>query len=99
VNTLDFKIKSISLLNEEKDNLVKKLRISVPINELTEAFIAEMLVLFEKYPGRAAVQFEIVDDMNGNVSLNLFSKKQRIEVNQKIIDIIGDLQNIYFSIN
>ena len=99
VNILDFKIKSISLLHEEKDKLVKKLRISVPINELTEALIEEMFVLFEKYPGQANVQFEIVDDVNRNVSLSLIAKNHGIEVNQKIIDTISDLQNIYFSIN
>ena len=99
VNVLDFKIKSITLLQDEKDKLIKSLKITVPINELTETFVEDMYDITKKNPGKTTLQFEIVDDERGNVSISLFSKKQGIEVNQKIIDTISDLPNIYYKIN
>jgi DNA polymerase-3 subunit alpha len=98
VDTLDFKVKSISLLQDEKDNLIKKLCITFPVFELNETFIELLSSLFEENKGNTRLFFKIYDDQR-NVSLDFYSNNSGIDVNQKIIDALSDMENIQFSIN
>ncbi|MDR3250965.1 MAG: DNA polymerase III subunit alpha, partial [Tannerella sp.] len=99
VNTLDFKVKSMSLLQDEKDKLIKKLSVSMSIRDLHETNIEILASILTKNKGNAKLHFIIEDNENKDVYLNMSSKNPGIEVTQKLIDELGDMENIRFKIN
>ncbi|MDR0573097.1 MAG: DNA polymerase III subunit alpha [Tannerella sp.] len=99
IGALDFKIKMITLLQNEKDKLIEKLRILLPVSELTATLVEEFRVLFKNNPGKTALHFDIIDDEQRNVSVNMYSKTHGIEVTQKLIDMLGDMENVHYKIN
>ena len=97
--SLGLKIKSITQLQNEKNKLINKMRVVVPVSELTTALVEEFHDLFKENTGTATLQFEIVDVEQQNVSINLHSKSHKIEVTQKLVDSLNDMQNIHYIIN
>jgi len=98
-DSLSLKINSITLLQDEKNKLIKKLSVVVPVSELTAALVEEFYTMFKDKHGTAALQFDIIDNEQKNVSINLYSKSHKIEVTQKLIDTLSDMQNIFYKIN
>ncbi|GHT32303.1 DNA-directed DNA polymerase [Bacteroidia bacterium] len=96
--TFELRISSISLMQDEKDKLIEKINISVPIHELDEPTIAELSVLIKKNPGPSLLYFKVVDGEN-NVSLNLMSQNVRLSVSRDLIDFLQENEHIDFTIN
>ena len=99
IEKLDFKIKKITLLQDEKDKLIQKLSISLPINELNDTFLEEMKTLLKASPGSATLSFTVQDDERRNVFLNFLSRGEGVEVTQQLVNTLGDMENINFRIN
>jgi len=99
INTLDFRIKSISLLQDEKEKLIQKISISVSVNDLNDTMVEEFTAIFNNSGGKTTLCFNIVDDEYRNVSINLFSRGKGVDVSQKIVDVLMDMENIDFKIN
>ena len=99
INTLDFRIKSMSLLQDEKDKLIQKLNISVAVNDLNDTLVEELLAILNDISGKTILYFNIMDDEHKNVSLSMFSKGRGINVTQRLVDALTDMENIDFKIN
>ncbi|MCC8143526.1 MAG: DNA polymerase III subunit alpha [Tannerellaceae bacterium] len=95
---LDLKIGSIRLLQEEKDRLIEKINITVPIHHLDEPMINELSVLIKNNPGQTLLYFKVIDG-EANVSLNLFSHNIRLNVTHELISFLKENENIDFKIN
>ncbi len=95
---LDFKINSIRLLQEERDKLIEKISITLPIHDLNEPIINELSVLIKNNPGQSLLYFKVVDGEH-NVALNLFSQNIRLNVTHELIDFLQENENIDFKIN
>ncbi|MDR2917778.1 MAG: DNA polymerase III subunit alpha [Tannerella sp.] len=95
---LDFKIKSIQLLQDVSNDLVVKINISMSINDLNEQAINELAVFIKNNPGKTQLYFKIMDGEN-NVSVNLMSRSVRLNVTQSFIDFLVETESIDFTIN
>jgi len=98
-DSLSFKINAITLLQDEKNKLIKKISVVVPVSELTAALVEEFHLLFKEKREGAILKFDIVDDEQQNISINMYSQSHKIEVTQKLVDTLSDMQNIYYKIN
>lgn len=98
IDTLDFKIKMITLLQDEKDKLIQKLSVSMSIDELDDAMVEELVFLFQQNKGKATLLFNVTDESR-HVSLNLLSRNKGVEVTQKLVDALNDMEHIHFAIN
>jgi DNA polymerase-3 subunit alpha len=95
---LDFKVKSIQLLQDVKDSLVEKMNISLPISHIDEQIINEISIFVKNNPGKTQLYFQILDGEH-NVNLTLFSKSLRFNVTQRLLDFLNENDDIVFSIN
>ena len=95
---LDFKIKSIQLLQDVKDDLIDQINISVSINKLNEQMINELSVFIKNNPGKTMLYFKMIDGEN-HISLNLMSRSIRINITQPFIDYLNETENLDFTIN
>lgn len=95
---LDFKIKSIQLLQDVKDDLIDKINITMPISEINEQAINEISVFVKNNPGKTQLYFRIIDGEN-HVTLNLMSRSIKLNVTQGFIDFLNETENFDFTIN
>lgn len=95
---LDFRIGSIRLLQDEKDRLIEKISITVPIHDLDEPTINELSVLIKNNPGHSLLYFKVVDGEH-NISLNLFSQNIRLNVTRELVEFLQENETIDFKIN
>ncbi|MDR1896797.1 MAG: DNA polymerase III subunit alpha [Prevotellaceae bacterium] len=95
---LDFKIKSIQWLQDVKDTLIEKIKISLSIKDLNDRTINELAVFIKNNPGKTQLYFKVMDG-DSHVALNLFSRSIRFHVTQSLIDYINEAENIDFTIN
>ncbi|MDR3142417.1 MAG: DNA polymerase III subunit alpha [Tannerellaceae bacterium] len=95
---LDFRISSINLLQEEKDKLIEKISIIVPIHSLDEPMINELSVLIKTNPGNSLLYFRVIDG-EYNVTQNFFSQNIRLNVTRELIEFLTGNTMIDFKIN
>lgn len=95
---LDLRIGTIRLLQDEKDKLIEKLSITLPIHDMNEAMINELSVIIKNNPGHSLLYFKVIDGEH-NVSLNLFSKSIRLNVTSELIHFLQENESIDFKIN
>ena len=97
-NELDFNIGSIRLLQDEKDKLIEKISITLPIHDLDEPTVNELSVLIKNNPGQSLLYFRVVDGEH-NISQNFFSQNIRLNVTGKLVEFLQENENIDFKIN
>ncbi len=97
-NELDFRIANIRLLQEEKDKLIERISITLPIHGLDEPTINELSVLIKNNPGQSLLYFKVIDGEQ-NVSINLVAQQTRLNVTRELIDFLVNNENIDFKIN
>jgi DNA polymerase-3 subunit alpha len=95
---VDLRISSIRLLQEEKDNMIEKINITIPVSVLDEPTISELSVLIKNNPGQSLLYFKVTDGER-NLALNLFSQNIRLNITQKLIDFLDGHESIEFKIN
>ncbi|MDR3268673.1 MAG: DNA polymerase III subunit alpha [Tannerella sp.] len=95
---LDFKIKTVQLLQDVKEELVKKINITIPIHALNDHTINELSSFIKNNPGKTQLYFKVTDD-DQQASLNMLSKSIRLHVTQDLIDFINETEYIDFAIN
>lgn len=94
----DFKIGSIKLLQDEKDNLIEKISITLSIHDLDEPTINELSVLIKNNPGQSLLYFRVVDGEH-NVAQNFFSPSIRLNVSPKLVTFLQENEYLDFKIN
>lgn len=95
---LEFRIGTVSLLQDEKDKLIERISITLPIHDLDEPMITELSVLIKNNPGNSLLYFKMIDGEH-NVMLDLFSKNVRLNVTRELIDYLIGNENVDFKIN
>lgn len=94
---LEFKIKSITLLGNVRDEMVKCLTMSVPVNNITPLFVDELKEMVDNNKGKVELRVKLIDP-DDSISLELFSRKYKIALNQPIITYVQN-GNFKYNIN
>ena len=97
-NRLNLNINSIRFLQDEKDKLIERLSITLPILDIDQATINELSAMIKRNPGKTQLFFKIVDGAH-NVSLNLVSRDTRLNVTHELVDFLKENEHIEFKIN
>lgn len=95
---LEFKIGSIHMLAEVKEELVKSISIKVPLQIIDEDFIAEMEQFTSGKNGKVLLRFTVVDPAE-NISLDMFSRSRRVALNDDFIHFLENTEQIDYRIN
>ena len=95
---LEFKIQHIMQLSEVRDKMIKEIHISLPLESVTERFVKEFSELImencakrrkseEKEKSFAVLRFSVVDRQQG-VTLNMYSRKYKVELTPDIVKFL-----------
>ena len=83
---LEFKILSMQQLADVRDS-VKEVHIQIPIEDITHDFVEEFSTHVRKSKGKTLLRLTVTDRKMGT-SLNLYSKRYRVEMTQRLTDYL-----------
>jgi DNA polymerase-3 subunit alpha len=95
---LEVKVNSIELLPDVKDSLIQKFTVIVPLGHIDEEFIDDFNALLDGNTGQAELHF-LVQDEDGQMYVNLRSRKRRITVKKELISYIKERTYLSYKIN
>ena len=97
-NRIEINVGGIQYLDQVKNELIKSITITVPLDKVCEDFIQAMHQLVDDSPGNAELYFQILDP-EGHMPLKLKSRTQRITVQRRLIEYIVANEGLTYKIN
>jgi len=96
-NSLEFKINEINLLSEVKEKYYDGIEIRMNINQVSKDLIKKLEHLADEYQGRGSVMVNILDEKE-NIKVDLFSRKIRLGIDDRMIAEIEAIPEIEYRI-
>ena len=90
---LEFKIVSITLMDDIKKNMTQNIDIKITNELVTPEFVSFVANNINRNKGRTAVKFKIYDSQE-NIWVNLFSTKSGVEMNDELCDYLLSIPDI-----
>ena len=97
-NEIEFKIKSIILLSSVKDELVKAVTIRVRAEDLSSELISELMLFIKENPGETELKF-LVYDLDEKLTVPMFSRINKVRLNNGLISYLEDHPGLDFKVN
>ena len=94
----EFKISSIELLSEIKDQLTSGIKLTFDLNKLDEEFIDNVVAVIESHPGKYNVSMEVLDHED-RYKIDFYSKSKRVDVSQDFIDELLEAGDLEYKLN
>jgi DNA polymerase-3 subunit alpha len=94
---LELKIRNIYLLSSVRDELVKSIQIKLPVDLITDAFMDEFARYTQKSGGNTNLRILVYDPAE-NVSVDMFSRSQRILLSDELVDFLSNNLEIEFKL-
>lgn len=95
---LEFKIKTMMMLSQVREEMVNNLTLTIPLNKINEDLVAEVKKEALAKKGKINLKFKIVD-MEENIAIDLFSRTERIELTNDLLKYLNGKSDIQYSIN
>lgn len=84
---LEFKIKSMNMLNDVKEDMIKMISITIPLTEINDSLVEEIKKQAELNKGKIQLKFRVVDP-ESKISIDLFSRTLKVKLSQKFITFL-----------
>jgi len=94
---LEVKVKTITMLPNVRDEMVKSISLIVPLQMVTNQLILEIMEHSDS-KGKILLKFKIVD-ASENIAIDLFSRNTRINITEGFINYLKASEGIEFKLN
>ena len=99
-NELEFKITSINLLTDVRDELLKKFAIKIPVQAIDEFFIDEIEKFTIKSKGKTPLYFIVYDtEEEKPIDVKLFSRSNKVDVSNEFLNFIEKELELEYEVN
>lgn len=95
---LEFKVKSITLLSEVRDQMIKKITITIPAQEVSETLINDFMQMTTNVSGNVLLRL-VFFDQQGNVELGMFSRNKRIQLTDQFLAFLQNNPVLEYKFN
>ena len=95
---LEFSIKKINLLSSVKDELIKSVTLKISPENINNEMINELKDLIRENKGETELRFLFLDT-DDKISLPMFSRTQRVRLNNEFISYLDDHPGIEYKVN
>jgi len=82
-----FSVNKVALLSEIKENLFSKITLHIPVENITDEFIKEIMNLIKKNKGKINLNFSLLNSVD-NTSVKLFSRTERVGLTDDFIEFL-----------
>ena len=90
-------VKSVELMSEVKDKVIKKITFDVPLDKLTSTMVEDLAEIVKENPGEADLVFNIHSSDSNKVSL--MSRKVKVRVGKHLVQYIKEHNEISIKVN
>ncbi len=94
----EFKVRSMIILNNAREEIVNNLAIRVALKDINEEFIKEIREKTNQYNGKTNVKFYIYDEEEG-ITLEMFSRNTSVSVTNELIEYLNTKSEIEFKVS
>ncbi|HCX99076.1 MAG TPA: DNA polymerase III subunit alpha [Bacteroidales bacterium] len=94
---IEFFIRNMQMLSEVRDEFVKKITISLTVDEINNEIIDKIQTLTTANTGKVMLRFRLTDPQS-RVSLEMFSRAYRVNPSNELVDHLRQM-NLNFKIN
>jgi len=94
---LEFRVKNIWLLSNVRDQLVKSLVVKIPLDNLSEELLEEFKKKSAK-SGNVTMKFMVIDPVD-KMSIEMYSRSNRIELSNQLIDFLQSTPELEFKVS
>ena len=95
---LEFKIKSMMMLSQVREEMVENLLLTIPLKNINQGMIDEIKKHALAKKGKVNLRFKIIDTEE-NIGIELFSRTERIDVTNELVNFLNQKTDIQYSIN
>ncbi|MCR5179819.1 MAG: DNA polymerase III subunit alpha [Bacteroidaceae bacterium] len=95
---IELSIGSVQFLNDVKDELIERITIQLPLEELTTDTVLALDELATQNPGNAQLYFHVLDP-EGKMSMTFRSRNKQVEVNSELLQFIESHPSYSYRIN
>ena len=95
---LEVRITNINLLTSIREEMVKSITIIAPIDSIDENLVEDIRSLINNEKGNVELRF-LIADPEGKISVSLFSRAMKINLNNKLIRYIEAHPALEFKVN
>jgi DNA polymerase-3 subunit alpha len=95
---VEFKIKSILVLNNAREELVHNLSIRISLSDINDKIISEIKKQSDQNKGKATLKFNIYDESEG-ISMDLFSRNTSVAVSDELINFLEEHPEIEYKVS
>ncbi len=95
---LEFKVKSIDVLANVREEMIKSIALRVSLNDICDNLIQELNDFSDNKKGTAFLKF-IVWDPEENISVEMFSRNCKVEITSQFIDFLDSKSEIEYKVN
>lgn len=95
---LELKIKSITILNNAREELIKSILIRIPVDILTEKLLNDIKSYINNKNGKTHLKFLIYDESE-NISIEMFSRNYTIYPSNQFVEYLENIPGIDYKVN
>ncbi|QIA06914.1 DNA polymerase III subunit alpha [Draconibacterium halophilum] len=94
----EFKVNSIELLDNVRENYIKSLTINIPLKALTEDVVKRIDHIANEYKGKTLLKFNVFDTEN-NMYIEMFSRTTRVNPLNSFLKFFDEQPEMTYRIN
>ena len=95
---LEMRVTDIQYLQTVKDSQIDRFTITIEASKLDDTIVADLATIVKDNPGATQLYFQ-VNDNNGSMPLQLYSKVGKIDINKRLIAMIKDSEALDYRVN
>ncbi len=93
----ELRVQKVSLLSEIREQLSKKLLITLPINSITEELAEQMHQAIASFPGRCSLHMNI-QDTDEAVGVELYTSQYRVNPTNELFNQLSQIKGIAYEL-
>jgi DNA polymerase III subunit alpha len=97
-NDLEVSVKSICMLNDVREQMIKSISITVPVQLVSDELITEIRAHTDNVKGKVELKFKLIDKVE-NMAVDMFSRTVRINLSEELITYLNNREEIEFKLN
>ncbi|WP_317900130.1 DNA polymerase III subunit alpha [Aurantibacillus circumpalustris] len=96
--SLEIKLSKIELLDEVKKNAFNLIKLKIKLSKLDEAMVLKLEGLMNRFEGKSSVEF-YVEDEEQHQNIKLFSKKNKIAIDNEFLMELEKFTEVQYDLN
>jgi len=93
----EFKVKEMNLLVDVREKMIRSVTLCISLDAISKALVDEIVAMLNRNKGKTLLKFKVFEPVE-KISISLFSRGFRIELNREVLHYLNNHPEIEFKI-